>query len=77
MERGCVVSATQSLHSTFHGCQGLTLDRVGVDLMQDVFTHGQLYTALSRIRNRRDAIVWLGSLEDLITKNVTYKELLI
>ena len=77
MERGYVVSATQSLHSTFHSCQGLTLDRVGVDLMQDVFTHRQLYTALSRIRNRRDAIVRLRSLEDQTTKNVTFKELLI
>ena len=63
--------------STFHSCQGLTLDRVGVDLTQDVFTHGQLYTALSRIRHRRDAIVRLRSLENLTTKNVTYKELLI
>jgi len=35
--------------STFHSCQGLTLDCVGIDLTQDMFTHGQLYTALSRI----------------------------
>ena len=33
--------------STFHSCQGLTLDRVGIDLTHPVFTHGQLYTALS------------------------------
>lgn len=26
--------------STFHSCQGLTLDSVGIDLTQDVFTHG-------------------------------------
>jgi hypothetical protein len=63
--------------STFHSCQGLTLDRVGVDLMQDVFTHGQLYTALSRIRHRSDAIVRLPALEHSTTTNVTYKELLI
>ena len=30
-------------------CQGLTLDCVGIDLTQDVFTHGQLYTAISRV----------------------------
>jgi ATP-dependent DNA helicase PIF1 len=36
--------------STFHSCQGLTLDRIGVDLTRPVFTHGQLYTALSRVR---------------------------
>lgn len=63
--------------STFHSCQGLTLDSVGVDLTQDVFTHGQLYTALSRIRNRSDAIVRLPAPECSITANVTYKELLI
>ena len=63
--------------STFHSCQGLTLDCIGVDLTQDVFTHGQLYTALSRIRHRRDAIVRLCTEEDLTTKNVTYTELLI
>jgi len=63
--------------STFHSCQGLTLDRVGVDLTQDVFTHGQLYTALSRIRRRSDAIVRLPTLERSTTTNVTYKELLV
>jgi hypothetical protein len=63
--------------STFHSCQGLTLDRVGIDLTQDVFTHGQLYTALSRIRHRSDAIVRLPTLECSTTTNVTYKELLI
>jgi len=63
--------------STFHSCQGLTLDSVGVDLTQDVFTHGQLYTALSRIRHRSDAIVRLPMPECSTTTNVTYKELLI
>ena len=33
--------------ATFDGCQGLMLDRIGVDLMREVFSHGQLYTALS------------------------------
>jgi hypothetical protein len=34
---------------TFNGCQGLTLDKTVLDLCCEVFTHGQLYTALSRI----------------------------
>jgi len=59
--------------STFHSCQGLTLDRVGIDLTQDVFTHGQLYTALSRVKHRSNAIVRLPSLEHSITTNVMYK----
>ena len=63
--------------STFHSCQGLTLDCVGVDLTQNVFTHGQLYTALSRIRHRSNAIIRFSSVDNLTTTNVTYKELLI
>jgi hypothetical protein len=38
--------------TTFNSCQGLTLDRVVLDLYEDVFCHGQLYTATSRVRNR-------------------------
>jgi hypothetical protein len=32
--------------TTFHSCQGLTLNKVGIDLSTPLFTHGQLYTAL-------------------------------
>jgi hypothetical protein len=38
--------------TTFNSCQGLTLDRVVVDLRSPVFAHGQLYTALSRCRKK-------------------------
>ncbi|KAJ8590070.1 hypothetical protein M405DRAFT_816876 [Rhizopogon salebrosus TDB-379] len=41
--------------TTFNGCQGLTLDKTVLDLRCDVFVHGQLYTALSRIRVRGDS----------------------
>ncbi|CAG8496235.1 7053_t:CDS:2 [Cetraspora pellucida] len=34
--------------TTFNSCQGLTLDRVVIDLRTHVFAHGQQYTALSR-----------------------------
>ncbi|KAI0070427.1 hypothetical protein K474DRAFT_1608743 [Panus rudis PR-1116 ss-1] len=62
--------------TTFNSCQGLTLDRVGVDLTRDVFFHGQLYTALSRIRNRNDARIRLRSGETTTT-NVTYHDILV
>jgi ATP-dependent DNA helicase PIF1 len=62
--------------STFHSCQGLTLDWVGIDLTKPVFTHGQLYTALSRVRNRNNLIVLLPE-SQMTTKNVTYPEILI
>mgnify|MGYP003622942105 CR=1 FL=1 len=38
--------------TTFNSSQGLTLDRMVLDLRQGVFAHGQLYTALTRIRHR-------------------------
>ena len=62
--------------STFHSCQGLTLSRVGIDLTLPVFTHGQLYTAISRVRNRNDIMVLLPD-GDQTTPNVTYQEVLI
>ncbi|KAF9561454.1 hypothetical protein CPC08DRAFT_742543 [Agrocybe pediades] len=62
--------------TTFNGCQGLTLDKIGVDLTRPVFSHGQLYTALSRIRNRHDGAVLLKEESGGWTFNVTYDELL-
>jgi hypothetical protein len=33
--------------TTFNGCQGLTLDMLGMDLTQPVSSHGQLYTVFT------------------------------
>jgi hypothetical protein len=44
-----------SYATTFNGSQGLTLDKTVLDLRCEVFAHGQLYTALSRIRCRGDS----------------------
>jgi ATP-dependent DNA helicase PIF1 len=62
--------------TTFNSCQGLTLDKVGIDLTSPVFSHGQLYTALSRVRHRDDARIRLkvGQME---VENVTFTEILI
>ncbi|KAI6019284.1 hypothetical protein PISMIDRAFT_121718, partial [Pisolithus microcarpus 441] len=62
--------------STFNSCQGLTLDSVGLDLTNPVFSHGQLYTALSRVRHRDHACVLSCNDEDTTT-NVTYHEILL
>jgi hypothetical protein len=68
--------------TTFHGCVGLTLDRTVLDTRTDVFTHGQLYTSLSRVRNR--AHTRLLRNEDIepddnhlhLTTNIVYKNLI-
>ena len=62
--------------TTFNSCQGLTLDTVGIDLIRPVFSHGQLYTALSRIRHRSHGRVRLP-LGQTSTTNVVYKEILL
>jgi hypothetical protein len=62
--------------TTFNSCQGLTLDILGVDLTRPVFSHGQLYTALSRIRHRSHAKIRLRPGETTTT-NVTYHEILV
>ena len=60
--------------TTFNSCQGLTLDIIGMDLTKPVFSHGQLYTALSRVRKREHVLIYI---HEQTTRNVTYKELLI
>ncbi len=62
--------------TTFNSCQGLTLDVVGVDLIKPVFSHGQLYTALSRIRHRTHGRVRLPP-GQLTTVNVTFEPILL
>lgn len=43
-----------ALHTTVNKSQGQTLRRVVVDLRSQCFAHGQLYVALSRVRNAAD-----------------------
>ena len=60
---------------TMNKAQGQTLDFVGVYLPQDVFTHGQLYVALSQVRNSTCFTV-LTNNTDGYTKNIVYNEVL-
>ena len=43
--------------TTFNSCQGLTLKHVVLDLRTDVLAHGQLYTALTRVRSQSDTLI--------------------
>ncbi|KAJ3553472.1 hypothetical protein NM688_g3598 [Phlebia brevispora] len=61
--------------TTFNSCQGLTVDRMGIDLTLPVFSHGQLHTALSPVRKRDDARILLSN-NTTSTANVTFSELL-
>lgn len=45
---------------TINKAQGQSLDHVGVDLTTDVFTHGQLYVALSRATNVKNLHILLA-----------------
>ncbi|OOQ86332.1 hypothetical protein PEBR_21927 [Penicillium brasilianum] len=64
--------------TTFNSCQGLTLDRVVLDLTVPVFAHGQLYTSLSRVRTAADICI-LRDLDETgySTVNIVYHDLLL
>ncbi|CAL5322319.1 unnamed protein product [Camellia sinensis] len=66
---------------TINKAQGQTLQKVGLFLREPVFSHGQLYVALSRATAAADVKVLIPStnqhaLDNNTTKNVVYEELL-
>lgn len=64
--------------TTFNGCQGLTVQRLALDLRRPVFSHGQLYAAMTRVPNSENVLI-LKAHDDYstTTKNVVWKELLL
>lgn len=64
---------------TINKSQGQSLEKVGLFLPKPVFTHGQLYVALSRVKSRRGLKVLISDEEGnpiCHTTNVVYKEVL-
>jgi|ERR1700722_20006809 len=61
---------------TFHSCVGQTLDRTVLDIRTPVFAHGQLYTAISRVRRREDSRAFSPS-GSALTNNIVYKDLIL
>ncbi|KAL7077515.1 hypothetical protein ACQ4LE_003096 [Meloidogyne hapla] len=62
---------------TVNKAQGQTLEKLGIDLTKDVFSHGQLYVALSRVRTWKAlSIRLLENNNERKVMNVVYKEIL-
>ena len=66
-----------SFAMTINKSQGQTLNHVGLHLSRPVFSHGQLYVALSRVRSMDGLKIYIPPNHDEAmksTKNVVYKE---
>lgn len=62
---------------TINKSQGQTLQCVGLYLRKPVFTHGQLYVAVSRVTSKTGLKICIendGEEHDYCTKNIVYKE---
>jgi ATP-dependent exoDNAse (exonuclease V) alpha subunit len=67
-----------SYATTFNGCQGLTVKKLVLDLRRPVFSHGQLYSAITRVPDANSVLILKnvgdGSTE---TTNIVWEELLL
>ena len=64
--------------TTINKSQGLTLNKVGLYLPRPVFTYGQLYVAISRVKSKKGLkILILGDNENTnnSTTNMVYREI--
>jgi ATP-dependent DNA helicase PIF1 len=64
--------------TTFNGCQGLTVKKLALDLRRAVFSHGQLYSAMTRVPDAKNVMILKYEDElDKPTNNIVWQELLL
>jgi len=61
---------------TINKNQGQTLNNVGVYLLSLVYSHAQLYVAISRVTSNANIKIFSGQGLDGYMRNVVYKEVL-
>ena len=62
---------------TINKAQGQTFSRIAVNLRNDVFTHGQLYVALSRVQSWNELKIFIDKNKtENKAKNYVFKEIL-
>ncbi len=60
---------------TINKSQGATLEFVGIYLNEPVFSHGQLYVAMSRVSSLTNLFIATNSEFENVTRNVVFKEI--
>ena len=64
-----------AISMTIHKGQGQSMHRVGVYVVNDMFTHGQLYVAVSRATFASGLKIFVEGKKSML-KNIVYKEIL-
>uniref|UniRef100_A0A914PXN8 ATP-dependent DNA helicase n=1 Tax=Panagrolaimus davidi TaxID=227884 RepID=A0A914PXN8_9BILA len=73
----CQFPVKLSFAMSINKSQGQTLQKVGIYLRQgECFSHGQLYTAMSRVRTKKSIKIVTAVLDTNNVKNVVWKQLL-